>query len=409
MSAPTRPADGARASIWESKPARFLGSYGLAITILCLLLLITFLGTWDQRTRAIYDVQKDYFESWIHVSNALPIPIPVFGAVPLLGLLFVNLLVGGMIRLRKGRSTVGILVAHIGIAVLLLGGLVEHTSSLNGSMYIPPGQERRTFQSYHDWDVVLTAYGTEGRGTRYWIQDEILEEAGPSGRTTFHHASLPFELVLDGYRRNGRPIPVTPGRSGAVDGWMLQEGYPMKKAEENLPIVRVTVRVDGIEGKRLLLWGLQDGPAHFEVGGEKFGLDMRRREFELPFSIQLDRFVKADHPGVDMAREYSSYVQRIQNGVSENVHITMNEPLRHEGYILYQSSYQQLQDLQGRPVRDADGRPVFATILTVSQNPADRIPLLACIIISLGLLIHFIRKLVLHIKAESRKARHATT
>ena len=42
---------------------RFLSSYGLSIILLFLLLVLTYLGTWEQTTTGIYKVQKKYFES----------------------------------------------------------------------------------------------------------------------------------------------------------------------------------------------------------------------------------------------------------------------------------------------------------------------------------------------------------
>jgi hypothetical protein len=38
----------------------------------------------------------------------------------------------------------------------------------------------------------------------------------------------------------------------------------------------------------------------------------------------------------------------------------------------------------------------------VVQNPADQYPLYACIVIALGLALHYSRKLLRHIRAEAR-------
>src|SRR5688572_32507665 len=74
--------------------------------------------------RSLFDVQREYFESWI-VRQKLPAQLggrwwtlPLPGAYPVLVLLFVNLLVGGMLRLRLTRRTAGVMRSE------------EHTSEL---------------------------------------------------------------------------------------------------------------------------------------------------------------------------------------------------------------------------------------------------------------------------------------
>jgi hypothetical protein len=43
------------------------------------------------------------------------------------------------------------------------------------------------------------------------------------------------------------------------------------------------------------------------------------------------------------------------------------------------------------------------SVFAVVRNPSDQVPLYACIVIGMGLLIHFGRKLVFYLKAEARK------
>lgn len=403
-----------------------LGSYGLAVGLLAVLLVITFLGTLEQRHQGIYDVQKQYFESWFHVSRTLGatmdkptsgFPIPLPGAMPVLMLLAMNLAVGGIVRLRKGSSTVGILVTHLGIAALLLGGLVEFMFSREGTMTIRPGQSNGSYVSYHDWDVVVSEFlepktnhsgETTTPGREFVIEQATYAGLSSGEKRRFQHPDLPFHIDFSGYRRNCRPVRVGAASGmGDIEGWLLHEQKPEMKAEQNTPGVIATLVDVAPEGiarqgtKHVVLWGLTTGPYLFEWQGRRFGIDMQRQRYEIPFRIRLERFEKVDHPGITMAREYSSYVQMVEDGAVQDVHITMNEPLRHRGYIMYQSSYDPIG-------RDADGRTVYATVLAVSENPADRVPLWACVIIALGLLIHFCMKLYKHITVESRRQARAT-
>src|SRR5687768_4433625 len=89
---------------------RLLGSFGLSITLLVLLALLTWLGTLEQVHSGLFEVQKKYFESFVLLHRVGPIPIPLPGANLVLCVLFVNLVVGGIIRLRRNAATAGILV-----------------------------------------------------------------------------------------------------------------------------------------------------------------------------------------------------------------------------------------------------------------------------------------------------------
>lgn len=400
----------------------FLGSYGLAVTLLAILLVITFLGTLEQRHSAIYDVQKKYFESVFHVSRTLNIdvetgkggiPIPLPGAMPVLMLLAINLVVGGLVRMRKGKNTIGIFVTHIGIALLLLGGMVEFIFSREGTMSIRPGESNDAYVSYHDWDVVVSEFLDGGAGREFVITQDKFETLDDGDAYQFRHKDLPFTVDLSGYVRNCMPVNVgSASQMGDIEGWLLRRLDLDMKAERNTPGMTATIRdadakSAGPRAKPVLLWGLTTGPHLFEWRGRKFGIDLQRQRYELPFKLRLTRFDKIDHPGIDMAREYSSYVQMVEGGAIQDIHITMNEPLRHRGYIFYQSSYDPVRGADNKPIRDEKGRIVYLTVLTVSENPADRIPLIACIVITLGLLIHFTMKLTKHVTAEGRRQARA--
>jgi hypothetical protein len=81
-------------------------------------------------------------------------------------------------------------------------------------------------------------------------------------------------------------------------------------------------------------------------------------------------------------------VSKVEGSVATRIHITMNEPLRHRGYTLYQSGY--------GPQRP-DEPPTPYSVFSVVRNPADRVPWFACGVIFLGMLVHFVMKLSRHL------------
>src|SRR5262249_52506242 len=149
---------------------------------LVLLGILTWLGTLEQVGSGLYEVQKKYFESFVLMHHAGPIPIPLPGANLVLSLLFVNLLVGGIVRMRKGTSTAGILVAHLGIALLLVAAFIKQRFSDEGHVTLFEGQSAKVFQSWFRYELAVLEDLGDGRVREHLIPHERLEEAR-DGRT----------------------------------------------------------------------------------------------------------------------------------------------------------------------------------------------------------------------------------
>jgi hypothetical protein len=114
---------------------------------------------------------------------------------------------------------------------------------------------------------------------------------------------------------------------------------------------------------------LADGSDHFwlvegtsqqvSLMGRPAVIFFDRRTIDLPFQMKLEKFTKRDYPGTETPMSYESLVQLPATG--ETHLISMNEPLKKDGFTIYQSSYV-LEE--GRPpesvfsVNDDPGRPV---------------------------------------------------
>ena len=125
---------------------------------------------------------------------------------------------------------------------------------------------------------------------------------------------------------------------------------------------------------------------------------LRHTVHAMPFGLRLEKFIKDDLPGITMARAFSSDVMRLDADGSEHpVRIEMNEPLRKDGYIIYQASYGPQNGMPGRPY----------SVLTVSKNPSDRIPWLSVAVIAIGLTWTFLAKLLGYLAKQKRGAMKA--
>jgi len=376
----------------------FFSSLGLSCALLILLALLTYLGTIDQVENGLFDAQKKYFESFI-VWNAIgPFPLP--GAYAVMSVLFVNLLLGGLVRIRKSWATAGVIIGHIGILMMLGAGLVKFHWSKEGHVLLYEGQSKSEFQSYYDWELVLFVPTANETLREYPIAPKDVEAStGEHGRV-FRDPALPFELQVSHYMRNCRAMrkgPMFEVNVPVIEGVFLNEMKPEIEAEQNVAGVYVSARApDGSHSDVVVQGSTEDeAPQELRIGGNSYGIQLRKQKFPMPFSVRLDKFTKENQPRIDMAKRFSSDVSISEPQGTRGVKISMNEPLRDKGLVLYQASW--------GPSNAKPGERLFST-LAVVDNPSDKWPLISCIVIAAGMLLHFSRKLVRHVRLEGSKA-----
>jgi hypothetical protein len=380
---------------------RFCASYGFAVVVLVFMLFLVLFGTLEQVDIGLLEAQKKYFESAFlvhYLFGTVPIPLP--GAYLLIVLLFTNLSCGALIRARKDWRKPGMLIAHSGILLMLFSGFVEFYWSDKGHLTLNERQESDEFVSYYDWELAVTKADGALAGEQLLITHEQLVDLEASDSRRFTSSTLPFDLVVDNFERNSQP-QLAPMMPGAIDGIVLLPLSLDAQAERN--VAGATARViekDGNAEHVGLLWGFAQGPWSVAVGGDTYNVDLRHKRWKLgrganePFSIRLDKFVKEEHPGTSMPSNYMSQVTKRERGLNSEIEIKMNEPLRHNGYTLFQSSW--------GPPDARPGDPLYS-VFSVVRNPSDQWPKYSCYVITFGMCIHFLQKLAMYIRREQRR------
>ena len=207
-----------------------------AVILLLILFVLTWLGTLHQVNHGLHAAQKKYFDSWFLVQEIGPIPIPLPGGYLAMLLLFINLCVGGLARMRWHISKAGILITHIGIALLLLAGFVKFHFSSEGFLRLYEGEAAGQYQDYYHWEVAISRVQADGTITEYLIDDQRFVHLRDQWRR-FDHPDLPFSLELTGFLPNSQPLPKGPmfdAPTPVVDGWFLQPQERDKQAEANV-------------------------------------------------------------------------------------------------------------------------------------------------------------------------------
>jgi len=113
------------------------------------------------------------------------------------------------------------------------------------------------------------------------------------------------------------------------------------------------------------------------------------RRLELAFPLTLKQFKVGMYQGTDRASSYESLVEVPGRG---DVTISMNEPLKHDGYTFYQSSFE----------KNERGEPV-ASILSVNKDPGRWIKYIGSMLIVLGSIVLFYFKRVKWVKTPGSK------
>jgi ABC-type transport system involved in cytochrome c biogenesis permease subunit len=213
------------------------------------------------------------------------------------------------------------------------------------------------------------------------------------------HGLLPFDVEVHRYMVNSKLADAGPGdadnpatagngrRFVAVEepensGVAVNAGY-------DLPSAYVTFKKKGtgevLGGGTYLvsLWySLLDrldpplAPQQVEVGGKKYEVALRFKRTYKPYTVSLKKFTHDVYPGTTKPKDFRSDVRLVDptRGEEREVEIYMNHPLRYRGETFYQSSF--LENDAG-------------TVLQVVRNPGWLLPYFSCVLVSLGMLVHF--------------------
>lgn len=372
---------------------RFLSGYGLAVVCLLLLLVLTWLSTLEQPAKGLYEVQKRYYDAeawfvipdldWIPKINGKPLFIPLPGAYLVSAVLFVNLFLGGIIRIRKGWKYVGVIIAHFSMVSLLVAGFVSHHYSKEGIMFVLQGQQSDYARSYTDYTIEVMEI-VEGEKTRPWVVPaEPLKDLEPEDKLDVEFPELPFDLVVTQWMRNSELARST-GKDDpkSVDGIMLNWAEPKTVEEENAAgcLVDVISKKTGEKVRRLLLYGPNIDYVTATVDGKVYGFSLVREIWPMPFRVRLDESVGEYYPGTKKPSFFQSKITRLADDGEKKFTIRMNEPMRYGGYTLYQARW------SGETEVPQSG---FAIV----KNPSDQWPKYSLYISILGLTIHFGMKL----------------
>lgn len=417
---------------WPVRTFNFLSGFGLATCLLLLLGLLTWLATLEQVEKGLLPTLHKYFDARsffftpeleiLHLGDR-PIKIPLPGGYWVCFLLFINLLLGGIIRARKGWRHAGNLISHGGILLLIVAGGVAQLKEERGYMRLSQGETSNVAEAYTEFVVEVSEIIDGKASDVHVIRGEHLDDLQPqrlgswdwfvrkfngmpvdgSAPRVFRIPDFPFDLQINGWIPNCAPMSVVerapePGEipsDGIIDGYYLHRKEDEKQAEVNLAGCHaVVLNRDGTTGPRFILAAASFHGYTLRHGDRTFFIDIHKRYWPMPIHVRLNKFTATFAPNTNKPESFVSEVTRIEDGHEINATIQMNEPMRTQGLTFYQASY--------GPQGETDPAKLFS-VFEVVKNPSDQWPKIAIWIVTFGLAVQFLLKLVMYINARFRR------
>jgi hypothetical protein len=396
---------------WLSKTLNQVASLRVTVVLFVLSIFLVFAGTVAQVDAGIWTVVEKYFRSfyvWVPLQIFFPRDWKIAGGFPfpggwLLGsLLLINLLAAHAMRFKLTWKRTGIILLHAGLIVIMVSELITGLFALEGTMLIREGQSSNFVYHARFPELSVMPVGT-GDSAEYTVipVDILRKKDGP-----IHHEALPFDVEVVHYMVNShlcrlgppefhaymqvemKEVPEAPSGTAnpATAGLGAKYYVALDRPEvggvdtankEDLPAayVRLRHRTTGKDlGTYLLALALMDEPQYVTVDGKKYDIRLRAKRSYKDYTVHL---LKAQHDkyiGTEKPKNYSSEIRLVDptQNVDRKVLISMNDPLRYGGETFYQNT------MSGS-----------TSGLQVVRNPGWLMPYISCVMVALGMMIHF--------------------
>lgn len=373
---------------------KLASSLRLTVVLLAMSMVLILAGTLAQVNEGVWTAVARYFRSpftWIEFQLFVPRKIAkIPGAMPFPGgltlglLLFFNLLAAHFSRFKLSWKRAGIITAHIGVLLLLVGEFVTGAAAKEGNMTIWEGSSSSFTEDTRTAELAIVDPADPEKDNVIVIPGRMLA----SSLGTISRDVMPFDVTINEYMPNSRllgPMQTTAVQKAKADTGAGTQvaATPAPTASgvdaSNVDIPSAYITVSTKDKQKLgnyLVSVYLDSPQTVELNGKIYEIALRFTRTYKPYSLHLIKFRHDRYVGTDKPRNFSSQVRLVDpdRHVDREVTISMNNPLRHAGETFYQASFKQGDS---------------GTVLQVVRNPGWLLPYVSCGLVTLGLVAHF--------------------
>jgi hypothetical protein len=388
------------------KALKALASLRLTVFLFVLSMILVFCGTLAMMDQGLFMVLSRYFRSffaWIPLQTfvrfgqvffGLPPDTQIAGSFPFPGgwsigaALLVNLLAAHAVRFRMTWKRAGILILHSGLVLLMVGELVTGVFSVESSMTISVGGSSNYIENFDHLELAFVWPADAKNDNVVVVPDHLIHQG-----SVIQDERLPVDIDVVRYLPNTTLSKEPPaGDNLATRGVGLErdviEQPPGRGVDadqkRDMPSAYVALK-DKKSGEALGTYLVSPWlyPQDAEIGGKTYQLSFRLKRSYRPFTMHLKELRHDNYHGTNLAKQYASLVRLTDPSHNEDrdVLIHMNHPLYYEGETFYQV---QVTNING----------VDTTVLQVIHNPGWALPYIACTMVVLGMIVHFILHLM---------------
>jgi hypothetical protein len=409
-------------------------SLKLTVILLSFAILLVFIGTIAQVDEGLYQAQARYFRQWIILGLDIfgrKIPIILPGGYLIGTMLLANLICAHVYRFQLSRKKIGIMLAHSGVILLLVGQLTTDMMARETQMRFVEGETKSYSESPRSYELIFTTDDGANGNLEVAFSDKLLVRGGE-----ITNENLPFTIRVKSFwknsdanfrapmMQNGPPLAT----NGVAMSFDFSPAADVKTMDDkNAPTALIEIiGTNGSLGDWIVSdWTSDDAkiaeledhyaqlmgagmttkiiarlvePQSVFAGGKKFTFALRPEQVRHPFSVKLLKATHSVYSGTDIPKDFRSRVQlqNPQTGENREVEISMNHPLRYAGLTFYQ-----YQMSAGEAVLQAGETP--SSTLQVVRNPAWLTPYLGCALVAAGLVTQFMFHLVGFISKQKKK------
>jgi hypothetical protein len=367
----------------------FRALISLRTTVACLLLLavLTLWGTLYQVGNGLYAAQARFFHSWMLLIGGI-VPFP--GVKLVLIVLAANLLGTMAFRFPLRWHRLGLILTHAGLAILLLGAGFSYYFAHESYLTLLEGEQSNSAASYTKWELVLWAGTSHGEGAAAGeVETRDFSRLAEGQRIALGMPGLSV-TVVHLYALSSKNSSDSTERRERIDSLVPEQ--PSRDPLQNVPGLVLALEHDAGAQRTIMLSAAAEGPTTVPLAHGNLYLMLHHTPVSLPLTIKLIDFVKKDYPGTTMARSFESRLYVKGENIDREVVVSMNRPFRYRNLTFFQTSYSQ----QGN---------VEASTLAVVQNSAKAFPYVASAFLAIGMVLHFLLKLIVSLR-DRRRAEH---
>jgi ABC-type transport system involved in cytochrome c biogenesis permease subunit len=407
---PARPSPG----VWPvvRKLLKPVASLQLTVALLAVAMGLIFFGTLAQKTYGIWTVVDKYFWSWVVLIDAQPtiefgkiflglspdlqapswLKIPYPGGITVGALMFANLLAAHAVRMKLQWRRAGVITLHAGIVLLFVGEFITRTSQIEQQMVIAEGSASNYAFDHRHAELAFVDASDPKADKVTVVSDGVLKRFAGQAEA-FEHDLLPASVqVVKWFPNAGLAGASKPGAVNYATAGVGKEIVAVEKPEVSgvsmdeevdQPAAYVTLYKKGTtEPLGTYLVAISARSNVVEIDGKKYELSLRYTHYYKPFTLALTKLHADYYPNTNppKPKNYSSDVVLTDPaaGPPRPVSIAMNEPLRYGGETFYQSR-----------ITTTGAAQIPTTVLQVVRNPGWVLPYLACVLVGVGMLVHF--------------------